>query len=264
MAHDGRCANAKTSQCKCGGCGGSLHGWPSALTLTGPDKAPEREARRAAADRAWAEAAAPRRLRYRLTRRKARAAIKAAMADVIDWLSGSLTGPPLAAAEGETQLIQDLGDLVSTKVFAALCKAAGENQRKARGEFARNHLFCALLAATACAMQHVSDDLDKITAAVAGRLVMYTIGSNQVQNPPFLADVAAGALVKGMDGLVNNLPVVQQFNQLQRAAQILALLMCPAPDEHEEVVRCCLKPLGEPVLSQAVQEKLKQALPEWM
>ena len=72
------------------------------------------------------------------------------------------------------------------------------------------------------------------------------------------------ALVKGMDGLVSNLPVVQQLNQLQRATQILALLMCPAPDEHEEVVRCCLKPLGEPVLSQAVQDKLKQALPEWM
>lgn len=58
--------------------------------------------------------------------------------------------------------------------------------------------------------------------------------------------------------------LIQQFNQLQRAAQILALLMCPAPDEHEEVVRCCLKPLGEPVLSHAVQDKLKQALPGWM
>ena len=106
--------------------------------------------------------------------------------------------------------------------------------------------------------------LSKIPTAVAGRLVTYTIGSKQVQNPPFLADVAAGALVKGMGGLVRNRPVVQQFNQLQRAAQILALLMCPAPDEHEEVVRCCLKPLGEPVLSHAVQDKLKQALPGWM
>jgi hypothetical protein len=264
MAHDSRCASAKTSQCKCGGCGGSLHGWPSALTLTGPDKAPEREARRAAADRDWAEATAPRRFRQRLSRRKGRAAIKAAKVDVIDWLSGSLTAPPSTAAEVESQLIQDLGDLVSTKVFAALCEAAGQNQRKARAEFARNHLFCSLLAATACAMQQVSDDLSKVTTAVAGRLVTYTIGGKQVQNPPFLAEVAAGALAKDMGGLVSSLPVFQQFNQLQRAAQILALLMCPAPDEHEDVVRCCLKPLGEPILSQAVQDKLKQALPEWM
>ena len=264
MAHTGSCANATTSKCNCGGCGGSLHGWPSALTLVGPDKAPEREAVRAAADRAWAEAVAPRRLRVRLTRRKARAAIKAARVDVIDWLSTSLTAPPSTAAEGESQLIQALGDLVSTKVFAALCEAAGENQRKARAEFARNHLFCSLLAATACAMQQVSGDLNRITTAVAGKLITYAIGRKQVQNPPLLTEVAAEALVKGMGGLVNNLPVVQQFNQLQRATQILALLMCPAPDEHEDVVRCCLKPLGAPILSQAVQDKLKQALPEWM
>jgi hypothetical protein len=184
--------------------------------------------------------------------------------DVIDWLSSSLTAPPSTVAEGECQLIQELGDLVSTKVFAALCEAAGENQRKARAEFARNHLFCTLLAATACAMQQVSDDLNKITTAVAGKLITYTISRKQVKNPPFLAEAAAQALVKGMDGLVKAIPVVRQFNQLQRTTQILALLMCPAPDEHEDVVRCCLKPLGEPILSQAVQEKLKEALPEWM
>jgi hypothetical protein len=266
MKHPGSCENAKRPVCQCGVCGGSLHGWPSALMLTTPGKAPEREVMRVAAERAWAEAATPERRilqKYR-NRRKTRAAIKSAKANVIDWLASTLAAPPLTAGEAESQLVQPLGDLVSTKVFAALCEAAGENERNARGEFARNHLFCSLLAASACAMQQVSDDLNNIITKVAGRLTTYMIGDTQVQNSPFLAGVAADALAKGMKGLVNNLPVVQQFSQLQRAAQILALLMCPAPDKHEEVIRCCLKPLGDPIVSQAVQDRLKEAFPGWM
>jgi hypothetical protein len=266
VKHPVRCENAKRPVCRCGVCGGSLHGWPYALTLTKPKKAPERADLRVAAEQAWAEAAAPGRSilqRYR-NRRKARAAVKSAKADVIDWLASMLTAPPLTVGQAESQLVQPLGDLVSTKVFAALCEAAGENERKARGEFARNHLFCSLLAASACAMQQVSDDLNNIITVVAGRLTTYMIGDEQVQNSPLLAGIAADTLAKGMKGLVGNLPVVQQFSQLQRAAQILAPLMCPAPDKHEEVIRCCLKPLGAPMLSQAVQDRLKEAFPDWM
>src|SRR5580698_3277680 len=231
MKHPPSCENAKMPVCQCGECGGSLHGWPSALILTSPDKAPERAVIRATAEQAWTEATTTgrsilRRYRGYRDRRKAKAAVKSAKADVIDWLAATLAAPPSTAGAAESQLVQPLGDLVSTKVFAALCEAVGEHDRKARREFAKNHLFCSLLASTACAMQQVSDDLSNFTTQVAGRLVTYMIRDTQVQNPPLLTQVATDALAKGMNGLVSNLPVVQQFSQLQRAAQILALLMC--------------------------------------
>jgi len=263
MAHPASCANAKTAKCNCGICGGSLHGWTGALTLTTPAMAPTRESMRAAAERAWVEATATR-PRFRLTRRKAGAAIDGAKANVVDWLAATLAEPPTTADEAIGQLVQELGDLVSTKVFDAVCDALGAKHRTARVELAKNHFFCSLLAATACAMQQVSDDLNQLAAKIAGHLVTHMIGRKQVENAPLVADVASDELVKGISKLVQSLPIAQHFANIQRAAQILALLMCPAPEKHEEVIRCCLKPLGEPIVSAQVRARLEEALPEWM
>jgi len=218
---------------------------------------------RVAAERAWAEAIAAQ-PRFRLTGRKAGAAIDAAKADVIEWLATALAEPPTTADEVVGQMVKELGDLVSTKVLAAVCNALGAKQRAARVELAKNHFFCSLLAATACAMQQVIDDLNQLAAKIAGHLVTYMIGRKRVENAPLVADVASDELVKGIGTLVQSLPLAQHFASIQRAAQILAFLMCPAPEKHEEVIRCCLKPLGEQIVSAEVQARLQEALPGWM
>jgi hypothetical protein len=75
--------------------------------------------------------------------------------------------------------------------------------------------------------------------------------------------VPAIDLEPGQDAF-QTLAAAQHFENLQRAVQILTLMMCPAPEKHEDVIRCCLRPLGQPIISAAVQERLKAAMPDWM
>lgn len=51
------------------------------------------------------------------------------------------------------------------------------------------------------------------------------------------------------------MPVARNFNDLQRTVRVLAVMTCPAPEKHEAVVRCCLKPLGEPIVSRLAEER---------
>jgi len=264
VAHTGSCSNAKTRYCRCGGCAGSLHGWKGALELSYPAMAPARESKRTASEHEWAEAsrAVP---RTRLTQRKAAAAVDSARADVIDWLSTALTDPPSNVPDAVSQIIEELGDAIAAGAPDALDQVLSpDNRANKRSELAESHLLCSVLAALACTMQEISDDRDKLTREIATRIVTYFIGRKRINLPPLIVKVAAEATVKAVDKIIKNLAAAQHFDNLQRAARILATMMCPAPEKHEDIVRCCLKPLGEPIISEVVQERLKAAMPDWM
>lgn len=264
MAHTGSCSNAKTRNCRCGGCAGSLHGWKGALALGYPAMAPARESMRTAFEHEWAEASTsvP---ESKLTQRKAAAAVNSAKEEAIDWLSTALTDPPSSVPEAVRQIIEELGDAIAADAPDALDQVLGPGDlAKKRAELAGSHLFCSVLAALACAMRDISDNLDKLTREIATRIVTYFIGRKQISLPPFIVKVAAGATVKAVDKIIQTLAAAQHFDNLQRAVRILALMMCPAPEKHEDVVRCCLNPLGEPILSEVVQERLKATMPDWM
>lgn len=264
MAHNRSCSHAKNRDCRCGGCAGSLHGWKGALALTSPAMAPTRESKRAASEREWAKASAsvP---EAKLTQRKAAAAVDSAKDQVIDWLSTVVADPPANVPEAVTQIVEQLGDAIAAEVPDALDQVLGPgNLAKRRAELAGSHLLCSVLAALACAMKEISDDLDKLARETATRIVTYYIGRKRITLPPAVVQVAAEATVKAVDKTIQALTAAQHFDNLQRAVQILALIMCPAPEKHEDVIRCCLKPLGEPIISQAVQERLKAAIPDWM
>jgi hypothetical protein len=260
MVHPASCENARRPKCRCGNCGGSQHGWTGALTLIASEQASTRIANRAAAEQAWIKASSSR----GAFRKKAQAAVATTRADMIIWVADEVDTQPQTASEDAYHLVKDLGGLVSTKVFNAVCDSIAEKQNQVLIELAENHFFCELLAATACVIQKVGDELNKLTNEVAERLVMYMIGENEVRNRPLLTEVAAKALAKGIGNIVRSLSLVHGLESVQRAAQILAVLMCPAPDKHKEVITCCVKPLGEPIVSQLAQGMLKEALPDWM
>jgi hypothetical protein len=260
MPHTSSCSNATSRTCHCGGCAGSQHGWQGAIGLAQPGQGPARAALRQSAERAWADAT-KRRFRTRLTSRRARAAVDGAKADIEDWLASALADPP--AAPG--LLVSKVGDVVAGDVFDALCAALGtDDTNRRRAELAENHLFCSLLAEIACSMQELEDEFNRATKRVASALLSYYIGRYRVEIPPAVAETVATAAVKGIDQLAAKLPVVRQFRDLHTAVRILAVVMCPAPERHEAVIRCALRPLGEPVVSAVVRERLAAAMPDLM
>ena len=61
------------------------------------------------------------------------------------------------------------------------------------------------------------------------------------------------------------LPPARQFSDLLRAVRLLAISICPAPEQHRSVVQCCLSPLEIYVLSDVIKQDLKDKLPRgWM
>jgi len=71
-------------------------------------------------------------------------------------------------------------------------------------------------------------------------------------------------MATGVEKLVGKLAILQHLNNLQQAAQIMAVIMCPAPEKHEAVIKYCVEPLDEPVVSKISRARLKIALPEWI
>jgi hypothetical protein len=135
---------------------------------------------------------------------------------------------------------------------------------KLGAEYAQKHFFCTLLAELACSMQEFKDDLDAAIKKVAASIISYCIAKKNVRIPVFVADTASEAAVKGLHKLIDNMPAARNFNDLHRAVRLLAIMTCPASEKHEAVIRCCHKPLGEPIVSGLAEERLKVAMPEWM
>lgn len=260
MPHTASCGNATTRECRCGGCAGSRHGWIGARSLAEPTMAGARADKHRDAERAWKDANKPQAKRGPTLKRSG-AAVDVAKADIIDWLAASLVDSPSSLAE----LVEGLGVIVSTDVFDAFCGALGaKNSNKARVEYAKKHFFCALLAELACSMQEFKNDLDWAIKKVATSIINYSIAKKNIRFSAFVADATSQATVDGINKLIDNMPVARNFNDLQRAVRVLAVMTCPAPEKHEAVIRCCLKPLGEPIVGQLAQEWLKAAMPDWM
>jgi hypothetical protein len=219
-----------------------------------------RTANHRSAERAWADATKPRSSRWP-TQKRARAAVNGAKDDIEDWLAADLIDPSAATKE----LVSAVGDVVATDVFGALCEALGHrNNNKIRAELAEKHFFCSLLAEIACSMQTVQGEIDRAAKQITTALLSYYIGQKNIKMSPFLTNVVTEVAAKGIGNLIVNLPAARNFQDLLRAVRILALMTCPAPEKHEAVVRCALKPLGQPVVSELVQERLKTAMPDWM
>lgn len=263
MTHTASCGKATSRICRCGGCAGSRHGWPGALALAEPTMAGPRAVHRQAAEQAWAEATKPgprSRTRLRPTHKSARAAVNSARGDIEEWLSATMLAPSAPMKD----LVGAVGDVVATDILDALSQELGpQNNNEIRAGLAEKHLFCQLLAELACSMQEVRDEIDRAVKQVALSLLSYKVGRKSVRIPRAMANVIADAAAKGVDKVIETVPAARHFDDLLRAVRILAIMTCPAPEKHEAVIRCALIPLGEPVVSQGVQERIRTAMPGW-
>jgi DNA-binding transcriptional ArsR family regulator len=200
-----------------------------------------------------------------LTGRKARAATATAKADIIDWMSTGLADPPVFMPKAVDQLIEQLGDNIARDILDALDKFLGtRDQRKIKTELAAGHLFCSLLAALAQAMQEFGDDFNKVVSEVASKITSYIIGRKRIKHASFMTKIIAEAAAKSISRVMQHLTPVQNFNHVKLAVRVLAVIACPEPEKHEEVVRYCLKPLGEPIIGAEIQKRLKETMPDWM
>ncbi len=112
----------------------------------------------------------------------------------------------------------------------------------------RSHLICGALAAAAHAME-AGEDLAK-TLVTQG--VVTALTSAGVPGP--VADMAARAAV---DALMKLTPF-RHWDDIHRGVQFLAVALCPAVENHPEVVEHCLRPLASEHLSEALQQELAE------
>lgn len=169
------------------------------------------------------------------------ATVQRAVTEIIDWLAENPT-----AAEQVTAI----ADLVAEQAVEALKKHGHATSRQ---ELRLNHFLCGLLAALAEAIDKFKQALDRVPDAVISMI----IGKSDQLG---LSAVAVRVAVRSSWRLIKQLPVFSQIDNLLRAVRIAAVLTCPAPERHEDVLRNCLYPLGGDVISAATEKRLEELL----
>jgi hypothetical protein len=263
MTHTSSCANATTPQCCCTGCAGTMHGWPGRLGSAQISSAPERVVLRHASEAAWTEATKPG-SRKALTLRKARAAIIGALSSVIDWLAGQIANPPTSLPATTEQIAEAIGQLLSGGVIKALDQSLSAADRRDKRIALADHFFCALLAELARAIGQVGEEFDKATEKIVSAIIEARASEDRSLLSGFLVRLAVQATVAGLNEIVARLCLVGHVKELQRAIQVLAILMCPAPEKHKAVVQYCINPLDKPIIADEIRNRLLQSMPSWM
>jgi hypothetical protein len=121
-----------------------------------------------------------------------------------------------------------------------------------------------LLAEFANAIQRVGDALDQAIDEVVSAVIDQRSSGNRQAISHLVVKLAAQALAAGLKQIVSRLSLVGHIDQLQRALRILAILMCPAPEQHRAVIEYCIDPLERPISTQIIRQRLEASMPQWM
>jgi hypothetical protein len=235
MAHNSRCEKSTTDprKCRCS-CKGSHHGGTTRYSHGSASSASRAENGPGLSTR---NVQPPR----HTSPRDMTVTAQHALTEIIDWLAQNPT-----AAEQVTAI----ADLVAEQAVDALKKYG---QAISRQELEANHFLCSLLAALAEAIDRFKQALDRVPDAV---ISMITGKSDQLS----LNAVAVRIAVRSSWRLIMQLPIFSHIDNLLRIVRIAAVLACPDPDKHAEVLRNCLYPLGGDVISASTERRLEQLL----
>lgn len=252
MSHNWSCANAKLHECHCGGCGGAEHGWQGRLARAREWAAEDRRRLRADIDAEW-DRNRPRTAKSRPNKNRRAAAADSAIADVVDWL---------AEHPDEIDLIEAVGDLLAKDVSEELEHELGKAEWKALKRSLVDHFWCDLLAALAAAL----GEFKKITDRIPEPVEKTILESRAMEKRSVVDKSLVRLAVRTVWNLIKRLPVFGQFDDLLRAVRILAILLCPAPEDHPAVYRHCIVPLvGEGsrgIISDVTKKRLEEIFPE--
>lgn len=257
--HTGSCGNASGHTCNCGGCAGARHGWPGCLDMARGRSEISLTEYRNRADKRWNRASKPppKKPRRKPTKPQREAATDSAVGDIVDWLASHPT---------TAQQIEAIAEKLSTEVVAELDRAIGPARRQEqRKTFAAAHFWCDMLAALAKTLNEVQEEIDKLVGQVPKLVVsalepQTAIGQATVK----LAVNEAWNQIKEVDFVASSLRAYDLTEPL-RATRMLAIMICPAPENHTAVRKHCLNPLAGECVNNVTKQRLKEALPgDWL
>ena len=269
--HHPGCERAIQHKCVCE-CNGIHHGWQSRLEYIREPSGNAREAFKENANQRWVDAHTGQ-TRRRPSKRKKAAATDIAESDIMDWMandlsrapreerSSSIGGPPRDTAD---QVVESVGNIVANKVSRELEGRLAPMSREHRAQIT-SHLWCDLLAAIACGIKKLQNQLNKVPTYATAAI----IASRRTENRAIDEFLIRLAVHTAWNSLLKLSPIPGQINELLRATRILAIFICPAPEDHKEVATCCLDPLAkngaEGLIKEATRRKLIEVLPpEWL
>ena len=228
-------------------CGGVLHRWQYALELAQDPSSESRIKYRAGIDQRWEKESSKRKTKRGPGKLKRAVATDSAVADLIDWLAEHPD-----TIEHIRKIGKALAEDAAEKLDKQLDPANRENERRAL----TNHFWCDLLVA----IVRIMAGFRKLTERViedAASIVLDT--QKRKKHSPvsrIMTRVAVQIALKPIRSLIPS-------SALQ-ATRMLAILICPAPEDHLAVADHCIEPLtktGE--ISAATRERLSEIFPHW-
>lgn len=244
VSHYPSCENAKHHACFCSQCSGTLHAWPSRLELA--LKTPEeRDAFRDAINEAWTHNDSKRRPGFPPSKKLLAAGIDSAVIDIVDFM-----------AEHPTSIIMDVqqaGDLLPSAA------KKGPSEKSDRRKLAEHHFWCELLVQIALTLK----EANHLTQDVPPRIIASIFSPQNESGANLLGyrRLLEPAIRKLWTDFVT-LPYITHSAQAILATRILAIIICPAPEEHQSVRDHCLRPLSSDAISDITKARLQQLFPE--
>ncbi|MFF0572818.1 hypothetical protein [Streptosporangium saharense] len=251
MTHPKSCERARLHQCRCSDCGGAQHGWPYGLDLARDPSPAGRQEARERSELAWRKAQPPKGKRNPSKSRQA-AATDSATVDLIDWL---------AENPSTVEHIQEVGDLLTGPVIQELDKRFGESSPRETRRRLTEHFWCDLLAALAESIEKFSKAMDQVPEYVT----MIILKSRKDEGRGPLLGALVALAVRTAWEPIKSMIHTSGIEELQRTCRILAVLICPAPEDHKAVQNGALLPLAKEGMLETSKERLEQVFPsEWV
>ncbi|MFB9474922.1 hypothetical protein [Nonomuraea salmonea] len=203
----------------------------------------DRQQARDNSDRAWAEA------QQKSPKSRRIAATDSATVDLVDWLSEN---------PDTIDCIQEIGDILAGPVIQELDKRFGGSKPREIRRQLNSHLWCDLLVAVAEAIEKLSKAMDRVPEYVTTVILQ----SRKAEGRSVLLDALVGLAVRTAWEPIKSMIHTTGIEEVQRGCRILAVLICPAPENHKAVQDGALLPLAKEGLLETSRERLEQVFPE--
>ncbi|HET6299450.1 MAG TPA: hypothetical protein VFG33_39155 [Kribbella sp.] len=276
-SHYPACERAEQNLCRCQQCGGMMHRIEWALAAAQQASGEDRRRRRRSLDAAWERFDEDRRATPAVV---AQVAVNSGFVDVVDWLAEDYR-PAVVAGEEDRSVVAHLraglvglvSDAVRIEMDAIVGLPGTDGHVNPLRLGLADHFWCDLFAAIAQVARDVQAELDQVPDHLAGVIIHSRRADNNLVRPKRgarrptkrirLEDVIVERVIAA--AVETAWAPVQALYQaklqlLIRHAQILAILICPAPERHRSVVEHCMRPLFGEEIADPTVERIKAAL----